>query len=308
MTWIKRLLYGMLIGIASIAPGISGGTIAIAMGFYERLISSVANLLKDFKNNFKYLFPYGVGAMLSIAALSVAFDYMFSRFPLPTNMLFIGFILGTLPFIRGRFKSSLGENKISWKHIMTGLLFLIIVLLPTFIASPVDSTNSSVAAGSSGAAGASMTDAFSAANSSSIMIFFIIGVIIAATLVIPGLSGTMLLTSLGLYRPMLHTASLFVTSIVTMDITAAVDLLDSIIPLGIGVVVGGFLIAKLLNHLFRKIPSYIYAAVIGLICATPVVMLTGISLSAVTALNVIIGIAALVIGLFLGWKLGDHDD
>lgn len=282
----------MLIGIASIAPGISGGTIAIALGFYERLISSVANLLKNFKESFRYLFPFGVGAVISIAALSIVFDYMFSRFPLPTNMLFIGFILGTLPFIRNRFKSSLGEGKLSWKHILTGILFLVIVLLPSILASP--ETSEARTAFDSG--------------STSIVMFLIIGVIIAATLVIPGLSGTMILTSLGFYRPMLHTASLFVTSIVTTDIAAAIDLLDCMIPLGIGVLAGGFLIAKLLNHLFKRIPTYIYAAIIGLICATPAVMLAEISLSAVTALNVIISIVALLIGLFLGWKLGDHDD
>lgn len=292
MIWFKRLLYGMLVGIASIAPGISGGTIAIALGFYEHLISSVANLLKEFKKSFRYLFPFGVGAIISIAALSVVFDYMFTKFPLPTNMLFIGFIVGTLPFIRNRFKTSLGSSKASWKHIITGAVFLVIVLLPTFLGEPP--------------ADASVT-AFET-DSASIIMFLVIGVIIAATLVIPGLSGTMILTSLGFYRPLLHTASVFVTSIVTFDIAAAMNLMSSMVPLGIGVLVGGFLIAKLLNLLFRKIPSYIYAAIIGLIFATPVVMLAEVSFAAVTVLNAIISIAMLLIGLFLGWKLGDHDD
>ena len=67
MSWIKRILYGVLIGVASIAPGISGGTIAIALGFYESLINAVADLLKHFKKNFLYLLPYGIGALVSMA-------------------------------------------------------------------------------------------------------------------------------------------------------------------------------------------------------------------------------------------------
>ena len=57
MSWIKRILYGVLIGVASIAPGISGGTIAIALGFYESLINAVADLLKHFKRIFCICFP-----------------------------------------------------------------------------------------------------------------------------------------------------------------------------------------------------------------------------------------------------------
>ncbi len=70
MGWIKRILYGFLIGIAAIAPGLSGATIAIALGFYEDLISSVADLFKNFRKNFLFLLPFGLGTVASIASLS----------------------------------------------------------------------------------------------------------------------------------------------------------------------------------------------------------------------------------------------
>lgn len=291
MGWIKRLLYGVLIGIASIAPGLSGGTIAIALGFYENMISSVANLLKDFKRHFGYLLPYGIGAVISIAALSVVFDYLFAEFPLPTNLLFIGFILGTLPFIRGKFRYSLDGHKHSWIHLCTGIIFFIIVILPVL----------------SGTSGSREISGTVSTNTGSVIMFLVIGIIIAATLVVPGLSGTMILTSLGFYKPLLHTASLFITSVVALDITAATDLLISIVPLGIGVILGGFLIAKVLNLLFQKIPAYIYAAVTGLICATPIVMLAEISISSFTLINIFAGATTLTAGIFLGWKLGESE-
>ena len=79
MSWIKRFLYGILVGITSIAPGISGGTIAIALGFYESLINAIANIFSDFKKYFSYLFPYGVGAVLSMATLSVILEFLFEN-------------------------------------------------------------------------------------------------------------------------------------------------------------------------------------------------------------------------------------
>lgn len=291
MGWIKRLFYGVFIGIASIAPGLSGGTIAIALGFYENLINSVANIFKNFRKHFSYLFPFGLGAVISIAALSVVFDYMFEQFPLPTNLLFIGFILGTLPFIRGRFKSSLSEGRASWKHFSVGILFLIIVLIP-ILTSKVT---------------VSGPDTMTAETGTPLM-FLMIGMIIAATLVIPGLSGTMILTSLGFYKPLLHTASAFVTAAVSLDFASAAALMTGIIPLGLGVLIGGFLVAKLLDLLFRVIPSYIYASVIGLLCATPVVMLAEITAADISAVTVAGGIIALAAGLYLGWKLGEHEN
>ena len=291
MSFLKRILYGILIGIASIAPGLSGGTIAIALGFYENLVNAVANIFKDFRKHFSYLLPFGLGAVASIAALSVVFDYMFAEFPLPTNLLFVGFILGTLPFIKNRFKASLGNNHVSWKHAVVGILFLIIVLIPVFAGDTAESAAETLT-GETGAP----------------LMFLIIGMIIAATLVIPGLSGTMILTSLGFYKPLLHTASAFVTAAVTLDFAAAAGIMTSIIPLGLGVLLGGILVAKLLDKLFRVIPSYIYAAVIGLLCATPVVMLAGITAANISVLNIAGGIAALAAGLFLGWKLGEKEN
>lgn len=290
MSFIKRILYGILIGIASIAPGLSGGTIAIALGFYENLVSAVANIFKNFRKHFSYLLPFGIGAVVSIAALSVVFDYMFAEFPLPTNLLFIGFILGTLPFIRTRFKTSLNSSRASWKHTVVGILFLIIVIIPVFTGGTAE-TGAGALTGETGTP----------------LMFLMIGMIIAATLVIPGLSGTMILTSLGFYKPLLHTASTFVTAAVTMDITSAAAMMTSIIPLGLGVLMGGVLVAKLLDKLFKVIPSYIYAAVIGLLCATPFVMLAGITAADISAVNIIIGIAALAAGLFSGWKLGEKE-
>ncbi len=219
MNWIKRFLYGILVGITSIAPGISGGTIAIALGFYESLINAIANIFSDFKRHFSYLFPYGVGAVISIACLSVILEYLFANYTLPTSTLFIGLILGTLPFMKHKVTDSLNGTKPSGGHIATGLLAFLIVLIPVFISS--DNISSLFGTDAQGGAG-------------SMFLFLIIGIIIAATMIIPGLSGTMILMTLGLYRLLLSTTSGFVTAVASMDIPAVIGLLDAVIPIGLG--------------------------------------------------------------------------
>lgn len=288
MGWMKRFLYGILLGIASIAPGISGGAIAIALGFYESLINAVANIFKQLKKNLLYLLPFGVGAVISIAAFSVILDRLFTSFPLPTNVLFIGFILGTFPFIKKKFL----ENRTASNHaaplLITGILFFIIVIW-----------------GALGTAASGSLDLDTLSQPAVMVLFCIIGIVIAATLVIPGLSGTMILTALGFYKPLLHTASSFVTAATALNFSAAAALLTEIIPLGIGVLIGGILIAKLINLLFQKVPAYVYAAVLGLIVATPIVMLAGIQAANVTLGTVLASIPAFLIGLFLVSKIGE---
>ena len=291
MSWIKRILYGVLIGVASIAPGISGGTIAIALGFYESLINAVADLLKHFKKNFLYLLPYGIGALVSMAALSVVINFFFIRFPLPTSTLFIGFILGTLPFIRGKFRQSLemtyeGRRKAS--HVITMAIFFLIVLIPLFFKGSIGQVNLS-------------------GDFLSVLSLVGVGVIAAATLVIPGLSGTMILTAIGYYKPLLSIASTFVTALVSLNLSAALEQLIFIVPLGIGVIAGAFLLAKLVSFLFRTIPSYVYAAITGLIIATPIVMLADINPARISVLSVLCAIVTLAAGLLLIHFLGEEE-
>lgn len=288
MSWIKRVLYGILVGVASIAPGISGGTIAIALGFYESLINAVADLLKHFKKNFLYLLPYGVGALFSMAALSVVINFFFTRFSLPTSCLFIGFILGTLPFVRSKLKGSLSGSALKASHIVTLAVFFLIVLIPLFLKE--DGGGSAMLSREPG----------------SIILLVGVGVIVAATLIVPGLSGTMILTAMGYYKPLLLIASTFVTALASFQISDALDLLIFIIPLGIGVLIGGFVLAKAVSFLFRVIPSHVYAAITGLILATPIVMLADIKSSDVSAATVICGILALAAGLILTRFLGDE--
>ena len=80
MKWFLDVLRGMVIGLANVIPGVSGGTMMVSMGIYDKLIYSINNLFKKFRECFKVLLPYLVGMGLAIilgsVALKVAFEDM----------------------------------------------------------------------------------------------------------------------------------------------------------------------------------------------------------------------------------------
>ena len=110
MKLLMDILRGMVIGLANVIPGVSGGTMMVSMGIYDKLIWSINNLFKKFKECVKILWPYAVGMVLAILLGAKVLEKAFDKFPLPTNTLFIGLILGSLPFILKEMKEEMSMN------------------------------------------------------------------------------------------------------------------------------------------------------------------------------------------------------
>ena len=127
---LKQILQGMVVGIANIIPGVSGGTMMVAMGLYDHLIHAITHLKSEFKKSMKLLIPIFLGAGIAIVVLSRLFEYLLEVYPIPTNFAFCGLIAGSLPFI---FKKVKGE--INGMILIHGLFtFLVSVhLFPTGI-------------------------------------------------------------------------------------------------------------------------------------------------------------------------------
>ena len=120
----KNICKGMLIGIANIIPGVSGGTMAVSMGIYDRLIHCISHPFKDLKNNFLFLVPIALGMGIAIIASAFGIDYLFETFPLQTNLLFIGLIMGSLPAIYGKVKTA----TVRIGHILAAVIFFAVVV------------------------------------------------------------------------------------------------------------------------------------------------------------------------------------
>lgn len=280
---IKNILKGMVIGLANIIPGVSGGTMAVSMGIYDKLIHCITHLFKEFKKSVLFLLPIFIGAGLALVALPFVIEKMFASFPLQTNFLFIGLIIGGLPAIWGKVKG----NRIGAGHIIVFLVFFAIV---------------------AGMAALGETEGNSVALDTgflSMVKLFFVGIIAAATMVIPGVSGSMMLLLMGYYHPILETITYFIRSLIVFDIHGITRGLSLLVPAGIGVVLGIFGIAKLVEIVFEKYPLYAYSAIIGLIVASPVAILLTAAIPALSVVNVLTSVVALAVGTVIAMKLGE---
>ena len=139
----------------------------------------------------------------------------------------------------------------------------------------------------------------------SIIKLFAVGVIAAATMVIPGVSGSMMLLLMGYYNPILTAISDFLHALVEFDMNGILTGIGILLPFGIGVIVGIFAIAKVVEYIFNKFPLYAYWAIIGLIVASPIAIVAMGSFPALNVVNVLTGIVTFALGVFVAMKLGE---
>ena len=247
MKTIFDILRGVVIGLANIIPGVSGGTMMVSMGIYDTIIGCINSLFKDFKRCVKMLWPYALGMVLGILGLAKLITFLLGSYPLPTNMAFIGLKI-------------------------------------------IDGDNSA--------------DASITLGLGQMIILFMMGVIAAATMVIPGVSGSMMLMLLGYYNPVVGSVSGLVDALLSGNMSAVLRCCGVLIPFGIGVVVGIFAVAKLIEILLRRFPGPTYCAIMGLVTASPVAILMGLSYTGLTAAAVIFSVVMLALGSVVAYKLG----
>ena len=279
---MKQILQGMVVGIANIIPGVSGGTMMVAMGLYDRLIHAITHLKSEFKESMKLLIPIFAGAGIAIIALSRLFEFLLATWPIPTNFAFCGLIAGSLPFI---FKKVKG-HKVTVSKIIPFLIFFGVVILMALL-------------GETGGASADVSFGFV-----NILKLFGVGVIAAATMVVPGVSGSMMLILLGYYDTILKAINDFVDALVKFDMGGLATGVGILAPFGIGVVIGIFLIAKLIDFIFSKAEIHAYYGIIGLILASPIAILMKTDWSGFSVLMIGIGILTFGLGWFIASKLG----
>lgn len=215
-------LKGAAIGVSMIIPGVSGGTIAVSLNIYEDLIEAISNLKSEFKKSVMFLLPIVIGMVLAFAAMYYPLKLALKYIPFETTCVFAGLMLGSFPKLLLDSKKN-GFKKIDIASIM--IPFVIVVGL-CFIPS-IKNVNISTGM-----------------EWYQWILLFVVGALGSCALVVPGISGSLLLLILGYYEPLLS----MISEIKTTPVHA-------ILVLGIfaiGMIVGFFTIAKLMKFLFNK--------------------------------------------------------
>ena len=138
MNWIFRLIKGMIIALGFILPGVSGGVLAAILGIYERMLHFLAHIRQDFKKNFLFFLPVGIGGILGLVLLSRPLEWVLAHYQIIVLWGFAGAILGTLPSLFKESKSKRLVIKVdTFTLILTFILSTLILYMLPAIAGTV---------------------------------------------------------------------------------------------------------------------------------------------------------------------------
>lgn len=282
---LLALVKGAIIGLAVVIPGVSGGSMIMTFGIYERALDITCADKKRRNSALLFLLPYVLGIVVGVLLLAGVIEWMFSRFPLQTILLFTGLILGSLPMLLGHVKG---------KHVTFFSIFWLVLMVAVLIVLPYLS-------------GGATRDAHLELSLWGCLLSAILGFIAAGTMIVPGVSGSMVMLVMGYYHDLLRLVDSVKDALLAGDFRLLLQNALPLIPFGIGVIVGILVVTKLLRWLLLRHEVTTYFAIIGLMAASPYAIfvksweegiLVPLSLTLVSFLT---GAVCLAVGFFFAW-------
>ena len=289
---IRNLFNGTIYGMALIIPGVSATIFAVILGFYDELIHTLNHFRENYRKNIRYLFVFVVGIAAGAVVFSSVVLFLLDNYSLPTMLLFIGLLVGIIPAIFSKTKDSSG--KVSPREIVLSVLSMILLYFISHgFAEP---------AGTSGEVVLVMQAAV-------MFYIFIAGVVNGATLVIPGLSGALILLLMGLYPVVIFSVASIGTFLANPgNLILLQEILAILLPFSGGAVIGVLGMAKIMEKFLRDFPKAVYSVILGFICGSvitlfqnPLVYQSGTETPAIIA-GVITFFAGCVLAYILGKK------
>ena len=261
---------GFILGVANVIPGVSGGTLAVSLGLYERVLECVTTLFKKFKENLTFIMPIALGIGVAILSTSKLVTYALTNFKAQTIFLFVGLIFGGISLIMKKVK---GQK--SFFNICVLCIVFIFVLGLNFV----------------------KTDTFSISFTNMKLIDYVLLALVcfiaSAAMVIPGISGSFVLMVFGYYEKIMATISHLTTfKNIGQDLII-------ITVFGIGVLLGILFMAKLITKLIEKNEVRTYFAIMGFVLSSIVVLLIEIGNFKFNFTNIATSILAFLWGYLL---------
>lgn len=238
MKIIIHIVKGIIIGIATLVPGVSGGTMAIILGLYDDIIHSISSFFKDIKGNIIFLGTVGIGGVIGLLGFSRLMKFCLENFKFPMMYLFIGIIIGGIPVL---YKKAIGKRNITnWIYFAIG--FAVILVMSFYTGTIVN-----------------------LASSTGILKFvflFFAGIIIAVALILPGISTSFMLLAIGLYD-------------ITVNAISNVEI-NYLVPISLGVGFGIIATTKILENFLAKKPAQTYMLILGFVIGSIIEVFPGI--------------------------------
>lgn len=231
METLRYIFSGLGVGAAMTIPGVSGGTAAILLGVYDRIVRAVSRMFSEARRSIPLLLSFGGGAALGALLLARLISYLLTTpAEVPLRFFFLGAVAGGIPLILRRAELRRFTPGTLTLVLLGAAAVFLISSLPEGLFSPENS------------------------GFGGIILRFLGGVLLAAALVLPGISASHFLYMLGLYDDVIGRLGSF-------------DLLP-LLPMAAGVIVGTFLSARLLEALFERHKTGTYLVILGFMLAS----------------------------------------
>jgi len=272
--WMN-LFRGFLMGICEIIPGVSSGTMALLLGIYDQFLGAIGHIVsKHYKKSIIFLLPLVIGMGIAILTMSSLMDYLLTQHTIPTHWFFIGMVLGVIPML-----FSISNYKVEFKAAHYILMAATIIIL--YWLSTVNESGTSVAS----------------IDISLIMLIglFFSGMLASAVMLLPGISGSLVLLIIGAYPIIMRAISEF-TSL-------NFEVVPLLVATGLGIVSGLLLAGRGIQFLLRNYTYITYAVIIGLLFGSVFPIYPGLPDTAGTWFWSIVSLSAgLAISTYMGSK------
>ena len=273
----KNLPKGFLMGIVELIPGVSSGTMALLLGIYDQLLGAISHVVsKHYKNGIIFLVPLVAGMAAAIITMSSVIDYMLQNHMIPTHWFFMGMVLGVIPMMVRISNVKVEFRAAHYILIAAGILLLFVMSLFSAEAPDLNSV------------GMSMGD---------LIKYFFSGMLAASIMLLPGISGSLVLLIIGVYPVVIFAIKEF-TSL-------NFDVLPILISTGLGIVAGVLLASRAISYLLRNYTYLMYAAIIGLLLGSVFAIYPGFP---VTAIGWIISVIVFAAGIAISCTLGKYNN
>ncbi|WP_394922073.1 DUF368 domain-containing protein [uncultured Robinsoniella sp.] len=236
---ITTALKGLCVGGTMLVPGVSGGSMAMILGIYDKLIESVSSFFKDVKNSLIFLITFSLGGGVGMILLARPLLYLIESYPMLLLYFFIGVVAGGIPMIYQKAE----VHKLTWKVFFYPAIGLAAVLLFEFLPA----------------------DFLQLGNGEGVLGYLLLaaaGIVAAVALVLPGISVSYLLLLMGIYDK-------------TMMAIGAFNL-SYLIPLGMGIILGIILTTKLLENAMKNHTQATYLIILGFVAGSVAEVFPGI--------------------------------
>ena len=247
MNYLNNFLSGSAIGVANVIPGLSGGSIAVITNKYQRLINVISSFLPNIKNkntkalksDMLFLIPLLLGVVTGVLIFAILIEYLLNAFPIATLFSFMGLLIGTIPLM---FQNANIKGNPTTSMLVPFFVTLGFSLILAYFNITGDFTANQVP--------------YYELNFGNIILLFTFGFLAAGTMIVPGISGSLVLLILGGYNAIIGAISGLING-------NFMDSFLTLIPFGIGCVLGLIVISTLINWLLEAHYTATYYGILG---------------------------------------------